>query len=180
MRKTLYTPFLTSTLFLVGTFVVFRVSPWQPKTIAHAQTRAHEEGYYEYDAETAKRFEEANQRARIKQGILSLADPDTASRLQMRPEVQRKAEEVVNSLQKRTEARLDEVFAEWRQEKGDRRVGAPHFMAPSSRIAHELDDWKVRAEQEVFDILTPKEQQQWANHAQSSPSKKRPMVVYAE
>ncbi len=182
MRKTLYNPFLTTTLFMAGTFVVFRISPWQASTrsTAQAQTRAHEAGYYEYDAETAKRFEEANRIARLKKGILSLADEEVATRLQLRPEVRRKAEEVLGDLQRRTETRLDEALQEWKQESGSRTAGAPAFMSPTSKVAHELDEWKTRAEQQVFDTLTPKEQQQWVNYVQPPGFRKPLATMYVE
>lgn len=182
MGKILHTPFLASVLLMGGAFIAFRISPWRPATqfAAQAQAATREAGYYGYGEDVVKRVEEEKRLKRIKQGILSLADETVANRLQVRPEAREKAKEVLSSLQKRTEQKLEEAFKAWKREAGNEKVGAPRFMSPSASIARELDDWKARAEQEIFDVLTPKERLEWEKYAQPALSKKALSAAYAE
>ncbi len=182
MRKPLYPSVLATTMFITGSFLVFRGSPWQSQahSLKQAQTTAYEPGYYEYDKETAKLYEENKRMAHAKEGILSLADEKTAQKLHIRPEVQKKAREILKDLEKRTDAKMEEALQEWRQKHPDQKVGTPAFMTPHSNLSFQLEDWKIRAEQQVFDLLNPKEQQAWIQSRQSPIAHKMLVVANAE
>jgi hypothetical protein len=164
MQATRYTSFITTSLLLVGSFCIFRNSPWQ------AEAKATSTGKRQSPQNQAK--QEASLPAPVsRRGILGLADPNTFKRVVVRPEVRSQIARIAQRLERETLESLRQAISHWKQSGGYRDGQMPTFMQATNQSTVAIYQKKDYAEREAFDLLTPKEQESWKNNSPSALSK---------
>lgn len=164
MQAIRYTSFITTSLLLVGSFCIFRNSPWQEEAQATGAAKKQNPRNQEKQDTTLS--------APIsRKGILGLADPDTFKKVAVRPEVRNQIAEIAQRLERETMTHLTESIQQWRRNGGYKDGQMPTFMQATDRATVTIYQKKDMAEREAFALLTPKEQENWKQNNPSALSK---------